>query len=298
MNRSLIALMIMSVAFTAWGQTVQVTDHEVRVTVRDRNGQFVKNLNADAFAVYDNDVRQKVVDIGEKQQSPIRLAVVIDRSNSVGERFALIQNAAETFVRTMIREQDDQGMVVAFDSRVYVLQDWTADTASLAGSIESLSAAGGTAVFDAVYKTCRDKFNIADTRQKVMVLITDGEDTTSNATFEQSLAMAMQSDVTVYVVGIRAEDSLNTRDLQGRKVLTELAELTGGRVFYPKDSREQLGNLFESLQSEMRNEYSLVYDVEGEPDNSFHKIRVEALDRSLTLHSPTGYYLRKPVTLP
>jgi VWFA-related protein len=181
---------------------------------------------------------------------------------------------------------------------VYVLQDWTANPAQLIQSIRNLSSAGGTSVFDAIYKTCRDKFNVTDDRQKVVVLITDGEDTTSNATFEQTLAMAKLSNVVVYVVGLRPENSLNTRELQGRKVLTDLADLTGGRIFYPKDSREQLDRLFQALQAEMRNEYSVVYDVEGQPDNTFHKVRIEVQDKGLRVHAPTGYYFRKTLALP
>ena len=298
MKRKWISLLLVSVPFCLLGQTVQVTDHEIHFTVSDRNGQFVTNLNSNNFRLYDNDVRQNILVFDKKLQSPVQLAVLIDRSSSVSERFAYMQEAAVAFINSVIRESEDEGMVVAFDSRVYVLQEWTSSPAAMIHGIRTLSSAGGTSVLDAVYKTCRDKFVATDNRQKVVVLITDGEDTTSSATFEQTLAMAKLSNVVVYVVGVRAESALNTRELQGRKVLTNLADLTGGRIFYPRDTREQLAGLFQTLQTELRNEYSLVYDVAGQPDNTFHTVRIEALDKGLRVHAPTGYYFRKALTLP
>jgi Ca-activated chloride channel family protein len=193
----------------------------------------------------------------------------------------------------VLRDRDDRGLVVAFDSKVYLLQDWTGDAAKLADSIRMLTPAGGTSLFDALFKTCRDRFDIADARQNVVVLITDGEDTTSVATFDQALEMATLSRVVVYVIGVRAESSLNTRELQGRRVLSSLAELTGGRIFYPDERRQQeVGTLFTQVQQELRSAYSLTYYLDVAPDNAFHRLRIEARDKSFTVHAPTGYYAR------
>jgi Ca-activated chloride channel family protein len=285
---------VLIAARLAFAQNVQVTFREARFTVTGASGQFVKGLTRSDFIVYEDDVRKEVTDFVTKLQSPISVALLVDRSQSMGDRFNLISNAAVTFVKSMIRENDDRGLVVAFDSKVYLLQDWTASIGDLADNIHKLTPAGGTALFDALYKTCRDKFDPSDTRQKVAVLITDGEDTASRATLDQALQMARLSGVAIYVIGVQPEGSLNTREMQGRRVLTDLSEATGGRVFYPEENREDLlSGLFSKLQDELRNEYSIGYYVDKPLDNSFHRVRIEAKDKSLTVHAPKGYYARK-----
>jgi VWFA-related protein len=277
-----------------FAQEVQVTIREARFTVTDHEGRFVTDLGRDDLIIYDNDVRQQIDTFDKKLQSPVSLAVLIDRSASVADHFPFVLDAASAFVKSMIHEKDDRGLVVGFDSKVYLLQDWTDDSNALVDSIRKLTSAGGTSVFDAIYKTCRDKFDVADTREKSVVLVTDGEDTTSRASFEQALQMAKSAGATIYVVGIRAEGSLNTREFQGNRVLTNLTDLTGGRVLYPDAGKEsQLSAVFQTLQGEMRNEYRAAYYLSAPLDNSFHRIRIETKDKSLTVHAPKGYYARK-----
>src|SRR2546426_6626850 len=285
---------VLIAAHLSLAQNVQVTFREAHFTVTNSSGQFVTGLTRNDFVVFDDDVPKEISDFVPKLQSPISVALLVDRSQSMGDRFNLISNAAVSFVKSIIRETDDRGMVVAFDSKVYLLQDWTANVGELVDNIHKLTPAGGTSMFDALYKTCRDKFDPADTRQKVVVLITDGEDTTSRSTLDEALQMAKLSGVAIYAIEIRAEGSLNTRELQGRRVLADLAESTGGRIFYPKESREdQLSGLFSKLQDELRNEYSMGYYVDKPLDNSFHRLRIEAKDRNLTVQAPKGYYARK-----
>jgi VWFA-related protein len=209
----------------------------------------------------------------------------------VSDRFPSIVNAASAFVTSVVRGPQDRGALVAFDSKVYLVQDWTADPEALVAALHELSAAGGSSIFDALFKTCRDEFDPIDPRQNVVVLVTDGEDTTSAATFDQALRMAKMSHVEVYVLGVRAADSLNTRETQGHQILANLAELTGGRVFYPADYTEaSLGGMFDALQEELRNGYGLSYYLDVPPDNSFHRVRIELKDRSLRVQAPTGYF--------
>ena len=292
-NKGLLVCGALLVASSALAQDVYVTLVEARFTVTDRAGQFVGNLTRDDVTVYDNDVPQTVTDLTVKAHLPIRVALVIDRSLSVDDRFPFVKRAAAEFARAVIREPEDQGMVVAFDTRAFLLQDWTSDGEALVGAIDGLTAAGGTSVFDALLKTCRDGFGGTDPRQRVVVLVTDGEDTTSRASVEQAVDMARSARVMVYVVGIRAEASLNTRELQGRHVLTELADVTGGRVLYPADGQgHQLGPVFSMLAEEMRNQYRVAYYLDVPPDNAFHRLRVETRNRALHIHAPSGFYAR------
>jgi Ca-activated chloride channel family protein len=263
----------------------------VHVTVTNRNGVFVKNLGPDDFTLYDNDRPQQISTFAPKVQSPVSMALILDRSESIRDRFPSVLDSAAAFATSIIRTRDDQGALVAFDSKVYLLQNWTADSDALVQNIRKLSAAGGTSIFDALLKTCRDQFSGADDRQKVAVLVTDGEDTTSVATFDDALRMAKMMRVIVYVLGVRAENSLNTREQQGRRVLANLADLTGGRVFYPADHHQaSLLPVFAQLQEELRNSYNLAYYLDVAPGNTFHQIRIAMHNPTLTVHAPTGYY--------
>src|SRR5262249_53916520 len=146
------------------------------------------------------------------------------------------QNAADKFLSSVVRKNIDRSCLIAFDSHVYLLQDWTDQIELLTGMIQKLSAAGGTSLFDAIYKTCRDQFptNPNEDRTKVIVLVTDGEDTTSQATFKQVSDMISESGVIIYVLGIHAENSMNPRELQGKKILAEFRDMSGGDILYPQ----------------------------------------------------------------
>src|SRR5438876_10491212 len=137
-------------------QNVQVTYREAHFTVTNSSGQFVTGLTRNDFVVYEDDVQKELSDFVPKLQSPISVALLVDRSQSMGDRFTPVSNAAVTFLMSMVRESNDRGMVVAFDSKVYLLQDWTANVGELADNIHKLTPAGGTSMFDALYKTCRD----------------------------------------------------------------------------------------------------------------------------------------------
>ena len=277
----------------ASGQDVFVTLVHTHFTVTNPEGRLVTTLGRDDVKVYDNDAATSLADFSSNVDSPVSVAVLIDRSQSVSDRFPLLASAATAFGRSVLKGRDDLALVVAFDSKVYLLQDWTNDAARLAASIQRLTSAGGTSMFDAVYKTCRDKFEITDTRRNALVLVTDGEDTTSLATLDQALQMATISRVAIYVVGIRTEDSLSPRDLQGHRVLSRLAELTGGRVFSPDNqSATRLDGLFARVEEEISSSYTLSYYLDVAPDRSFHRIRIEPKDKTLVVHAPSGYFAR------
>ena len=300
MTRRLAATLALSLVATpvlSQKEVVYVTLREVRFAVTDRNGAPVTGLNAEDFTVYDNDRVQEISTFAHNVQSSVSVALVLDRSQSLEGALPAVVDSAAAFVKAIIRDTEDQGAVIAFDSKVYLLRNWTSDSAALAGTIHTLTAAGGSSVFDAVLKTCRDQFDVADVRQKAIVLLTDGEDTTSVATMDDAMTMARLARVAVYVLGVRAEDSMNSRELQGRRVLTSLAELTGGRVFYPADHGDaSLSALFASVQKELRKGYGLTYYQRTAPDNAFHRLRIESKNKALTVHAPTGYYGHRPAS--
>jgi VWFA-related protein len=290
-NTAVVFAAVLLTATAATTQDVYVTLCRTHFTVTDPQGRTVTNLGRGDITIYDDDVPQKIESFTKHVAAPVNVALVIDRSQSVSERFGMLSSGAASFLQSVLRGVDDRGLVVAFDSKAYLLEDWTADSAKLAASIRTLTAAGGTSMFDAIYKTARDKFDLADSHQNVLVLVTDGDDTTSAATFDQALQMATLSHAVIYVVAVRAEHSLNTHELQGRPVLTRLAELTGGRVFYPAEN-EDLAMLFARVDDEVRSAYAVTYYLDRAPDNAFHNVRIETKDPKLTVHAPTGYIAR------
>ncbi|HSP05618.1 MAG TPA: VWA domain-containing protein, partial [Acidobacteriota bacterium] len=261
--------------------------------VTDRSGQFVADLTQADFVVRDNGKIRKITVVKSKQQAPLSIALVLDRSRSVTEAFSTLQAAAKGFLTSVVRSGQDRACLVAFDSHVYLLQDWTDHVDELAGMITKLTASGGTGLFDAIYKTCRDKFapDSQDEHTKVLVLVTDGEDTTSHATFKQVVDMVSQSGVFVYVLCIKPENSLNPRELQSKRILGELRDITGGEILYPAGNENRIDRLFDRIQNELRHEYIVTFTSNDEPDGKFHKVKLEATRRDLEVRTRKEGYL-------
>ena len=278
----------------AGAQDAFVTLVHSHFSVTDGQGHPVTNLGPRDVTVYDNDMAQEIAELGVPADAPLSVAILIDRSQSIATRFQLLRFAASAFASSVLTRPDDRGLLVAFDTKVYLLQGWTSDSHALTSRLDALTAAGGTSLFDALYKTCRDEFDPAASRQHAVVLVTDGEDTTSVASLEQALRMAALTRTAVYVVGVPAEPgSLNARDLQGRAVLEQLTDLTGGRLFHP-ESPSAVGAIFERVGEELRNTYTVAFSLDRAPDGAFHRLRVEPRDKSLVVHAPRGYYARTP----
>ncbi len=253
------------------------------VTVTDKRGRLISDLKASDFVVWDDGVRQRITEFSRETQLPLTLALVIDRSRSVQARFELERAAAINFLRSILRRGQDRGLLVAFDSDVYLISDFTDDAVALTREIRNLSVAGNSAVFDAVYKTARYKFGPISFGRKVLVLITDGDDTASEATLAEAIDMALRTDVIVYPIGIRGTKA-------GIAALKRLAAATGGRALFLDEEHTRLAELFDQLEMELRNQYSIGYEVKHAPDGRFHRLKIRVKKRGLTVRARKGYY--------
>jgi VWFA-related protein len=288
--RSFPAIVILLLALSASAQ-MWVRSVEIPCSVTDQSGQFVVDLTQNDFVVRDNGKIQKITDVKQKVQSPLRLALLLDRSTSVHDSFPLLKNAAQNFLASVIRPNVDQACLVAFDSHVYLLQDWTNDVSKLSEIIGRLNTAGGTSLFDAIYKTSRDEFSAPDEKTShAIVLVTDGEDTDSQATFPQVRDVIAQSGAMIYVLGVHAQNSLNPRELQGKKILSELRDITGGNVFYLHEG-ENVQRLFDQMQQELRNQYIVTFTTYDKPDGKMHHLKLETHRKGLQVHSRKDGYL-------
>ncbi|PWT91851.1 MAG: hypothetical protein C5B54_04530 [Acidobacteria bacterium] len=264
---------------------------EIPCTVTDSSGKFVTDLTEKDFTVRDHGKRQKVTAVKQKIQAPLSISLLLDRSASVAASFPLLQSASEKFLTAVVRKSKDRSCLVAFDSHVYLLQDWTDDAQLLTAMIGKLNAGGGTSLFDAIYKVCRDKFLSQDNGStKVIVLVTDGEDTDSHATFKQVADMVSQAGVIIYILGTHSENSLNPRELKGGHVLGELKDMTGGDLLYPKEG-ENIQSLFTRIEIDLRNQYVVTFTSYDEPDGLFHDLKLETNRKGLVVHThKKGYF--------
>jgi Ca-activated chloride channel family protein len=211
----------------------------------------------------------------------------------VQKNLSRAQTAIRDFIHSVLRPGKDSACLVAFDSGVYLLQDFTDDGNALAAAVSKLTAAGGTSIFDALYKTSRDKLAGTDEARRVVILITDGDDTTSRASIEQAIEMAIRNNVTVYGIRLPDEHSLNARDQHGKPVLARLSETTGGQQFYFDSGAGQLAGIFKQLQDELRSQYSIGYQFQAPSSaNSFHKITIKLRPPALKAFTRSGYYSR------
>src|SRR5579863_5760925 len=136
---------------------LDVTRVSLLFTVADKKGRFVTNLDKDDFEVFESKKPQTILEFNKESNLPLRLAILIDTSNSIRERFRFQQEAATDFVNAVVRAGQDKAMVVSFDTSAELVADLTDDTTQLAKAIRGLRPGGGTALFDALYFACRDK---------------------------------------------------------------------------------------------------------------------------------------------
>src|SRR5580658_933889 len=214
-------------------QTIRldVTRVPVLFTVADKKGHFVTDLTKDEFEVIENKKLQNILDFNGESELPLRLAVLIDTSNSIRERFKFQQEAATDFVQTVVRPVLDKAMVVSFDTSAELVADMTDDIGKLNASIAALRPGGGTALYDAIFFACKEKLQDQPPEKfrRAMVIISDGEDNQSRYTREQALEMAQKADVVIYTISTNISGS----EMAGDKVLRYFAQETGGQVFFP-----------------------------------------------------------------
>ncbi len=259
-------------------------------TVSDRKGRFVNDLTKEDFTISEEKKPQTIVEFTAETNLPLRLAILIDTSNSIRERFKFQQEAATDFVNTVVRPNEDKAMVVSFDTAAEMVADLTDDTEKLAAAIHGLRPGGGTALYDAIFFACRDKLMQDQPRYKfrrAMVILSDGEDNQSRWTREQALEMAHKADVVIYSIST----NISHIPTDGDKVLRYFAEQTGGLVFFPFKAQD-LAQSFENVANELRHQYNVLYRPEPlKTDGLYHPVDVRVKNRKdLVVRARHGYY--------
>ena len=272
---------------------VDVTRVNMLFTVTDKKGRFVTDLSKADFEVIENKRAQPIMEFSAESDLPLRLAVLIDTSNSIRDRFKFEQEAASEFLKSVVKSSQDKAMVVSFDTSPELVSDLIDDTDKLDRAIRDLRPGGGTALFDAVYFACKDKLQQDQPKHKfrrAVVILSDGEDNQSRYTRDQGLEMAQKADTVVYAIST----NITRVDTDGDKILKYFTAETGGRAFFPFKV-EDLEQSFENIANELRHQYNISYRPEPLlTDGLFHLIEVRVKNRKdLIVHARKGYYAPK-----
>ena len=264
----------------------------LNVTVTDGGGKYVTDLNEQEFEVYEDGARKKLTFFSRTQQ-PISLALLLDTSASMDERMGIAQEAAIGFARQLHKE--DQASVIDFDSQVRILQAFTNDAATLETAIRQTTPNGSTSLYNAIYISLKELKKIraavsSDIRRQAIVLLSDGDDTSSLIEFEEVLDLAKRSETAIYAIGLR-QGELGRREFKEAEfVLKQLANETGGRAYFVTDARE-LPKIYQTIWDELSSQYAVAYSS-GNPkrDGAWRRIQVRLLRPNTAARTKQGYY--------
>ena len=270
--------------------TVDVTRVNVLFTVTDKKGRFITDLLKEDFSVTENKKAQLIQEFTAETDLPLRIAILIDTSNSIRDRFRFEQQAAVDFITSVIRPRQDKAMVVSFDSSAELVSDLVDDPEKLAAAVRSLRPGGGTALYDALYFACRDKLQQDQPRHKfrrAVIIVSDGDDNQSRVSRDQALEMAQKADAVIYCIST----NISRIEADGDKVLKYLALETGGQAFFPFKVQD-LAQSFENIANELRRQYNIFYRPEPlKTDGLYHAISVKVNGRKdLVVRARKGYY--------
>lgn len=301
--RSMLALMILpmslALARQAPQQKVQVPQTTIRTqvelvnvifTATDRGGKMVSGLKAEDFQVFEDRKPQTIDyfnDWTHGTDVPLTIALLIDTSASVKSKLDYEKQTASEFFRNVLRKDRDIALIIQFDSDVNLVQDFTQDPDRLEAALDTLRAGNSTALYDAIYLAVNEKLK-DETGRKVIVVITDGTDTSSKIKEKEAIEVAQRNDVLIYGIGVRDEYG------ESFGVLRRFAEDTGGRFFSPSARLAELRDAFQSIGADLQGQYSLAYHSTNEKrDGSFRSIDLRCKVPDVRIHARRGYYAPK-----
>ncbi len=264
------------------------------VNVADRNGAIVGGLTRDDFALSEDGRPQQIAVFEKQSEMPLNLMLAIDTSGSVRKDMSEEAAAARRFAHAIVRPQDHMA-VLQFATEVRELTPFTNKLPQIDHALGQLRGDFATALYDAIYLGS-DRLGATEGR-KVLVLISDGDDTVKSTTYAQALERALRNEVMIYsLIDVPIEASAG-RDLGGEHALITLAEQTGGKYFYVADGG--LDKAFAKVSDDLRTQYLLgYYPRNQEPGRIFHRIRVtvpRAAAEDFNVRHKTGYYADAPV---
>ena len=270
--------------------TKRVDEVNVLFIATDRHGKFVRNLNQNDFSILDDHKPvETILNFRRETDLPIELGLLMDVSGSVQGRFGFEKEAATGFLRHVIRPGYDRAFVVGFNKDSRITQDFTDKVPLLAAGVQRLSNGGGTALYDAIYKACKEKLlreHSDHPIRKAIVILSDGEDNQSEHSRAQAIEMAQRAEVLIYAISTDDSGLI----LRGDRVLEELANASGGRAFFPYKMKD-ITHSFAAIEDELRSQYAISYKPSDfDADGRYHSIEITTLKKDLQVRARRGYY--------
>jgi Ca-activated chloride channel family protein len=266
----------------------------LNVTVATGGQQhYVTDLEQTDFNVYEDGVQQNIT-FFNKTNLPIALAVLLDTSASMDTKLPTAQEAAIGFAKRL-REQD-LAEVIDFDNRVNILQPFTSNSHELEQAIRRTSAGGSTSLYNAVYIALKDlkkavAKNAEEIRRQAIVVLSDGEDTSSLLPFEEVLDLAKRSETAIYAIGLRDKDSGGTKLFKEAEfVLRQFSQETGGRAFFPNEVSD-LAGIYGQISDELSSQYTVGYSSKNpKRDGAWRRIVVRVNRPNVSTRTKSGYF--------
>lgn len=273
---------------------VQVNEVNLIFTVTDKKGRFITGLQRQNFGLLD-DGRPPVAVLRFSQQTnlPLRVGIMLDTSSSIRQRFQFEQDSAIEFL-LQILHRNDRAFIEGFDIETDMAQSFTNNIDLLNQGIRKLRPGGGTALYDALYKTCRDQMLTLQEDgavRRALIVVSDGDDNYSRAQQSDAIKMCQRAETIVYTISTNVSPSKD----KGDETLRIISEATGGMAFFPVKI-EDVATGFHNIQEELRSQYSLVYrPADFKQDGSFRTIYLQALDPRFHVRASKGYFAPRPV---
>jgi Ca-activated chloride channel family protein len=285
-------LALAPLALTAQELTLRVDVRLVNifVNVTDRNGAIVGGLGREDFAIAEDGRPQQIAVFERQSELPLNLTLAIDTSGSVRKDMAEEADAAKRFAHALLRSQDQMSLL-QFATEVRELTPFTNKLSQIDRGLGQLRGDWATALYDAIILGS-ERLGRKDGR-KVLVLVSDGDDTAKSATYAQALEAALRNEVMIYsIIDVPIEASAG-RDLGGEHALITLAEQTGGKSYYVSEGG--LDKAFARVGDDLRTQYLLgYYPHNQEPGRAFHRVQVtipRAAAEAFNIRHKTGYYI-------
>jgi VWFA-related protein len=276
-------------------ETIKVQVNEVNLifTVTDKKGKFITGLKRENFGLLDDGrPPSAVVQFTQQTNLPLRVGIMLDTSSSIRQRFQFEQDSAIAFLLQVLH-LNDRAFVEGFDIQTDLAQDFTNNVDLLNEGIRKLRPGGGTALFDALYRTCKDQMlTLRETGavRRAIILVSDGDDNYSRVQESDAIKMCQRADTIVYSISTNISPSKD----KGDDVLKAISEATGGQAFYPI-KLEDVAIGFRNIEEELRSQYHLVYrPADLRMDGSFRTIYLQATDPRYHVRAQKGYFAPRP----
>lgn len=261
------------------------------VTVKNSAGDLIGSLDRSLFHVTDNGVPQEIAVFERETAQPLSVTLLLDISGSTGKDLRYETTSLNKFLDAFIEEGNPQDAVAlyTFNWQVTLLNSFTRRISRVEDNLKVLKSEGGTSLYDAVYLAAPDLRNRQG--RHVIVVVTDGGDTTSMKSYRDAVESAQRADAVVYAIVVIPITNPAGRNTGGEHALETMVDSTGGRMFYPAVGAE-LDHAFVDILRDLRTQYLIGYYPRGVPqgDRNFHTVRVALENRDLRVSTRTGYY--------